>query len=253
MNRTTPPVLDYTTIEDFEDGTGENSLSNNSINWDGNSSRPEYDTDWAADGSLSVEIAGNGFSVYNYSRPGDGLPTYPANDCTYRVAAYQVTDSSSGLFRLWWGMDSADTDPNTNSYKLEGGPQADDGSSTGNTAVVKYSGGSKTLLAESSTILTERNLYDVAVTFRETNDEAVSDIAIYQWDDGNSEWTQYLSLTATDTAGDNLNQGGIAFGSDNHGNNSEYTYFDLFRTVSTPGGHTDTPQYTPPIYPAVSA
>lgn len=156
-------------------------------NWDGSSSRPEYETDWAADGSLSVEIAGNGFTVYNYSRPGDGLPTYPVNDCTYRVAAYQVKDSSSWMFRLWWGMDPADSDPSTNSYKLEGGPEAEDGSSTGNTAVVEYSGGSKTQLAESSTALTERTLYDVAVTFRENNGETVSDLVIYQWDDENSE------------------------------------------------------------------
>ena len=186
---TTEPAPTSALIEDFESYSAGTSVAN-TANWT---------TVGPFDANISVATAGAQGSqsagitntyLYNAVQSvGDGLDTYPAADCTIRVATY-IED---GFHDIAFAVPTGENNFNQNCYRIRGGPDY-----SGNPIIRRTVDGSSTPLQTLDRDFPTNTWLEHAIEFEATGSEVHLTYHGYAWADGS--WTQFESGTqGTDT------------------------------------------------------
>lgn len=226
----------YLTVEDWEDGYADGDDVDDGSAWTADSAFTI--TDDALLGSLSATVDSTAYQTAR-SNEGDGLDEYPSADSTIRTAAYVDSD---GYFDFAWAIPEDETDLNANCFRIRAGPASDAGDDTGNTVLRRTIDGSSTALDEGSEIPTETHL-DLAVSYEDNGDDTADlELVVWEYDDGDSSWSQFQTLTASDVdAPELIGERGVGYAHNDGGT----TRLDAYRVADEPGQHTSEPDWTP--------
>jgi hypothetical protein len=230
-----PATSGFSVVDGFEEYTAGTQLHNTSP-WNGAGSwntNFEVTSTAAAVGDQSLLLTG----PYNYngvqSHEGSGLATYPAADCTIRIATYLT----GGFHDIAFAVPTAETDFNDNCYRIRGGPDY-----SGNPIVRRTVDGSSDALATLDTDFPTNTWIEHVIEFETTGSEVVLTYHGYEWDGTDQTWRQFASgVEGIDTDNNFPDERGVGLGT--YRVSDDAVWFDEIRVGDL--GTTAPPDWTP--------
>lgn len=234
-------------LDSFEDYTVGAVLDDEAAEWHSETWSPfGVQNDVSAEGSQSAGIDDSGGYKHAQSNTDSSVSTeqggtfssYPFADCTIRCSVYIDTpNASSGYLDVAFGVPSNEADHNNNCYRVRGGDNQHQ------PFLRKTVSGTSTNMAQFNKNFSSGTWYDLAIEFQDDSANSNVELSLQVWEWDGSSWTDWGSISATDTDYNFPDDGGIAIAGnlDADGDLLRHDHFRFYDAL----GKTGAPDHTP--------